>query len=190
MAAAYFVQVDPECGQTLIADADALVVYAESSADALAICKAKFGGSSPAMWAGATATAIAAGADMEGWRLRIAILDASPVIDVTVTGAASDTVDELGDDAVVALNAVAAIAGAAYDSGTNVLTIAETTDGLGDLTVLAELYPPDDGTYGNPDVAIPSFITTVVDGGASGDALSCVLVASAVPTITAAVRVK
>ena len=140
------------------------------------------------MWANATATALAAGADLQGWRLRVAIIGAA--VDVTVTGAAAATVDSIGALAVTALNATAAIAGAAYNSSTNVLTIAETTDALGNKSVLAELYPPTGGSFGNPTVAIPSFVSTVVHNGSSGAALKCTLVASTIPTIAAAISVR
>jgi hypothetical protein len=187
MASAYLVQVPAEGGQNLINGANAMVVYAESSADAKAFAKSKFSGDSAAMWAAATVTALAAGADLEGWRLRIALLDAATPVDVTVTGAASATVDSLGALAVTALNALATIAGAAYNSSTNVLTVAETTDNLGAATLTAQLLPP--ATYGDPTVAIPSFITTVVNAGASNAAVKCTLVQSAVPAFYASVAV-
>lgn len=184
MAGAYLVQVPEVGGQTLMGGNNAMVVYAADATDAKAICKAYYTGDSPAMWAAATATAIAAGADLEGWRLHIVV---AGTVDVTVTGAASATVDSIGALAVTALNATAAIAGAAYNSSTNVLTIAETTDALGDLAVTAELLPPT--SWADASVAIPSFVTTVVDEGAEADALKCTLVASTVPTVGAAVRV-
>lgn len=188
MAGAYLVQVDPECGQTLVGAADGMVVYAADATDALAICAAKYGGSPKSMWDNATATAIAAGADLEGWRLRVAILGEG--VDVTVTGAASATVDSIGALAVTALNATTPVSNAAYNASTNVLTIAGTGDSLGDAQVLVEMYPPTGGAFGNPDVAIPSFVGTIVDGGSSGSALTAVLVQSTIPTIAAAITVR
>lgn len=187
MASAYLVQAPDECGQTLIGGKNAVVVYAADATDAKAVAKAHFGGDSPAMWAGATVTALAAGADLEGWRLRIALLDAATPVDITVTAIASGSVDSLGALAVTALNALATIAGAAYDSGTNVLTVAETTDNLGAATLTAQLLPPT--SWGEATVPIPSFITTVVDTGAADDAVKCTLVASAVPVVYAAANV-
>jgi len=189
MAAAYLVTVPAEGGQTLVNGANALIVYAADATDAKAICRARFSGDSNAMWAAATATAIAAGADLEGWRLRIALLDAATPVDITVTGAASATVDSLGALAVTALNALATIAGAAYNSSTNVLTVAETTDNLGAATLTAQLLPPATSAWGNSDTPIPSFISTVIDTGSASDAVSCVLVASSVPAVYGSVAV-
>jgi hypothetical protein len=188
MAAAYLVKVPDTGGQTLKNGANALIVYADSATDAKAVAKARFGGDSDALWAAATVTAIAAGADLEGWRLHIVVYDGTDTVDVTVTGAAAATVDTIGALAVTALNATTPIAGAAYNSGTNVLTIAETTDGLGDKAVLAEFLPPANSSW-TGSAAIPSFVTTVVDEGASGAALSCVLVQSTIPAVYGSVAV-
>lgn len=185
MAGAYLVKMDAEGGQTLVGGANGIIVYAADATDAKAVASAHYAGSPAAQWTGGSATLIAVGADLENWRFRVVIEGAA--VDCTVTGAAAATVDTIGDLMVTALNATAAIAGAAYDSGTNVLTIAETTDGLGDLQVQARIMPP--ATWGNPNVAIASFVTTIVDGGASGDALKCTLVASTIPTVAAAVAV-
>lgn len=184
MAAAYLVQLKPECGQTVIGG-NAVIVYAADATDAKALAAAKSAGDSTAMWADADVTAIAAGADLEGWRLRVAVLgldsDEGP-IDVTVTGAAAATVDTIGDLAVTALNALADVAAAAYNSGTNVLTVTGIADGFGDLQLEAFFYPPVGGAYGDPEVSIPSFIGSIVDGGVAGAVLSVVLTASTIPS--------
>ncbi len=196
MAAAYLVQVPPSGGRTLKNGADALIVYAADAADAKAIAKARFTGDSNALWDDAEVTAIAAGADLEGWRLRVVVYNDANSVDVTVTGAGSATIDTIGTLAAAALIAATAeypdaakIEDAAYDTGSNVLTIAETTDSLGDKTVRVELLPPIDGSYGDPKTAIPSFVTTVVDGGSSGDALTATLVASTIPAVYGSVAV-
>lgn len=186
MAGVFLVQVPVECGQMLVNGANAMLVYANDATDAKAICEARNPGTSKSMWSGATTTAIAAGADLEGWRLHVNILGVAGA-DITVTGAAAATVDSIGALAVTALNATAPIAHAAYNSSTNVLTIAGTADNLGDKTVVCEMLPP--VTYGNPKIAVPSFVTTIVNAGSAGDALSAVLVQSTIPTIAAQLAV-
>lgn len=175
--AAYLITLDAETGQTLKEGANACIVVAENSADALAIAKSKYDGDSDSAWANATVTSLDAAADLEGFRLRVKVLDSTPQIDVTVTGAASGTVDSIAALAVTALNALDAIANAAYNSTTQVLTIAGAADGLGDKTVEVEFLPP---ITGNPGAtSIPGFVGAIVDNGASGDALSVTLGADA-----------
>ena len=105
-------------------------------------------------------------------------------VDVSYTGIASDTVDLIGTALAVALNATVPIAGAAYVGGTNVLTIAQTTDNLGDRSVEIEITPPGcvapiGGTF---------FYTALTHRGAVGAALSVNLTDSAaIPKLIARV---
>jgi hypothetical protein len=158
---------------------DAITVHANSDADAIAVAQSMYDGDINALWALATVTTMAAAANMVGWRLHVKVT--SPlgvdVVDITVVGAgADDTIDEIAALMVIALNATV-IDGAAYNAGTQVLTIAETTDGLGDHQAYVEWFPP--AADVQKDVAVPGFVVSQVDGGASGDALTVTFPADA-----------
>lgn len=84
MAGAYLITLDSASGHTLKDGANACIVYAENSADALAVAKSKYDGDSDAMWAAATATALVAGTDMADYRLAVRVLDSDPEVDVLV----------------------------------------------------------------------------------------------------------
>lgn len=87
----------------------------------------------------------------------------------TLTGGESAAgFDTFGDRAVVELNALSNIAGAAYNASTNVLTVAQTTDALGDHKLIATLI----NRNWEDAVTIPGFIGAIVDGGAGGDAVT------------------
>lgn len=156
--------------------ADFLVIHAASAAAAREVAKSRFNEDSSLAWDGATATELAekpinTSPNMDGWGLRVAILDSDPVIDITVRGdVTDDTLDEIAALMVTALNATSLIAAAAYNAGTNVLTIAETTDGLGDKVTLIEFLPPVATNPGQSPIA--DLVLSKVDGGASGAALS------------------
>lgn len=175
---AYVVSIDGTVeGRSLRNGVDTAVVFAGSSADAKAIAEASFAYTQPAVWAGATATACAAAADYTGWKLRARVIDLSgvTVVDASYTGVVSDTIDLMAAGLVIALNATAPIAGAAYNSSTQVVKIAEITDALGDHTTIVEMYPANRAQ----DVAIPGYIVSKVDGGAGSDALTATLCADA-----------
>lgn len=156
--------------------ADGLIVSASSAADAKAIAKSYFTGDGAAAWDNATVTTladVAQNADdaLVGWRLRVAILDHDPVIDVTVTGdATDDDIDALAAAMVTALNATS-IDNASYNSTSQVLTVATGSGGddIGDKTVTVEVLPP---TSFEDPIAIPGFVSSVTDGGVATDALS------------------
>ena len=186
-AEAYLVELPATNAGPIQDRVNALVIWAEDATDAKALAKAYRTGDSDAAWAAATVTAIAAGASFVGWRLRVVIVDPtdnSVVGDVTVTGAAAATVDDIGDLMAAAL--VAADIGcdnAAY--ATPNLTIASADDGLGDMAVTAEFLPP--VTWGGYDVPIPSLVGAITDEGVAGAALAVALVpASEVPNIAGA----
>lgn len=187
-ASAFVVTIDGSVeGRGLRNGVDTAVVWANDATDAKAIAEATFAYDQPAVWANATATAVAAATNMLGWHLHVKVTDNATglaVVDVTVVGAGSDdTIDEIAALAVTALNATAPIAGAAYNSSTQVLKVAETTDGLGDNFLTVEWYPA--GAAQN--VAIPGFLVSKVDGGAAGDALTATFPADAytVPAVIA-----
>lgn len=79
--------------------------------------------------------------DFEAWRLRVIIYDADPVIDVSFTGGPLAELTDIMAGIVTALNADPQIAGANYNGTSHVLTVAETTDGLGDKQMDVLLYP-------------------------------------------------
>jgi hypothetical protein len=175
---AYTVTLPAESGMNLVGGADVMVVFATSSTAAKEIAAAKYD-SDGACWAGATVTEIVADTDFEGWTFVVTICsgcgtgnDESATFTYVGT-AANNTIDEIAAQLVILLNAHADIAGAAYNTTTQVLTIAETTDGLGDQTVEVTITPP------NGKSEIASLVSTLVHEGASSDALKVTLPADA-----------
>jgi hypothetical protein len=171
--AAYLVKLkDAHAGQR---KADAIIVSATDSANALAMAKAIFGEDSNAAWADATVATLADVAanapGMEGWTLRVVVRGASgaAVVDVKVVGTPTDnTIDKIGDLMVIALNATAAIAGAAYVAATQILTVAAIGDAIGDKVLEVYYYPP-----GYTDlVGIPGLVGAIVDEGIAGAVLT------------------
>lgn len=163
------------------------VVVAENSTDALAVLQSLY--ADTALWgASATATAMIAGADLAGWKLRINIQSAILTLlgSVEVTGAASATVDSIAALAVTALNAAGlGIANASYNAGTNVLTVAGAADNKGACKMEILFYPP------NSEVkSIPGFVGAITHGGATGAALTVQLATDAytVPGLTAKLK--
>jgi hypothetical protein len=191
MAAAYLVTLPATSGQTRYGDVDTVVVYANDATNAKLLAKAKYGAGDDAAWDAATVTELVVGADLEGWVFRVVATDPaddSVVVDVEVTGAAADQIDDIGDALVVALDATDAIAASAYDSGTNVLTVAEIADGIGDHILTCFAYPPAASYAGSRDVNFTGFFSTVVDEGVAGAVLTVVLVALSIPTLYAGAR--
>lgn len=153
---------------TRIHGADSMVVQAASETQAKEIAASKFDGDG-AIWGGATVTELASTDDWEGWTFRIVVSTATPKV-FTYTGTSTnDTTDEIGAALVTLINADADIAGAAYNTTTQVLKVAETTDGLGDKDLAVTITPP--GGFSG----VASLVGTIVDGGASSDVLSVVL---------------
>jgi hypothetical protein len=178
---AFLVEADPNDVATRINNVDTAVVFAADEDDALAMVKSQFDGDGDGSWDAATVTEIAAAADLAGFRMRIRIApppaEGGPdIVDVSYTGLATDNMDDFGAALVTALNATAPIAGAAYVTATQVLTIAQTTDALGDHTVLIELLPP--GTLPG-SVAVPGGVISVTDEGSAASALTATLAADA-----------
>lgn len=71
---------------------DSILVYAGSSTDALTIAKNEFNFNVDALWAAATVTLMAAGADMTGWKARVQVASSTGVVkaDVTVSAGTSE----------------------------------------------------------------------------------------------------
>lgn len=179
---AYLVTLDnSRCGRTLKNGCNAMVVFAADATAAKEACAAKFDGDGSA-WnsSEATATAIVAASDFNGWSLAIDIFGPDLNTTVTVVGdATNNTIDEIAALMVTALNALAEIANASYNSTTQVLTVAAIADGIGDHNIAVRLTPP--SGYG----AVPSLIGTIVDNGIAGAVLTVVLPADAavVPSV-------
>lgn len=157
-----------------------MIVSATDSADALSMAASKYGGDSGG-WATATATlmsdvAVTATGALIGWKFKIVVYTATPK-EFELTGAATslDTLDEIGAALAVIINLDADIAGAAYNSTTQALTVAETTDGLGDMAVTCVVTPPvvtGPGGQANDPQSIAGFVASITDEGASGAALT------------------
>lgn len=181
-ATPYAVTFDPSINTGSRNGVMGAVVVAESSADAKALLKSLYGDVVDAGWDNATYTAMAAAADMIGWTARAVVteVDGTVAADVTVTGASAATVDSIAALLVTALNATAAISNAAYNSGTQVLTVAGTSDLMGDGHFYLAFSPP------GSSVAIPGFAGAHTEGGANGAALTVTLAADAytVPKVT------
>lgn len=177
----YRVKVPEDAKTALVEGKDTLIVSAESSAEAILTAKAYLHLPSDAAWVASTPVLLAHVTDLLGWRGRVRIYTALGVLveDVTVTAVTTDDFDDIGNDLVTALNATDSIAGAAYS--TPALTIAETTDTLGDHTVVFEFLPPI--TWDDPSITFPAFYDTLVHEGSAGAALSISLNDVVAPTV-------
>lgn len=189
MASAYLVTLDPaKSGYSLRGGANAVVVFAETTGQATDMAKAALAGAGDdGAWAGATVTAIAAEAELEGWTFTINLTDnLTPFTIITASYVAVNAavIDDVGTGLAAALVA-AGIAGAAYNTGTNVLTIVETTDGMGDWSILAYAYPP--SNFEDRAVSCAGFYGAITAVGAAGIARKSTLVA-AVPKLYGAFK--
>ena len=159
---------------------DQLVVVAESAADVKQVAKAYMGLPSDAAWAAATVTEITEGTDLAGWRARVTVKDTGVVVEqVTVTGVTVADFDSIAALLVTALNATSSISGAAYSTPN--LTIAGTTDTLGDHTVEVAMLPPI--TWDDPEIAIAGLFGTITHQGMFDDALAVVMLDTKLPAI-------
>ena len=177
----YYVKVPENAKTALVEGKDSLIISAESSAEAILTAKAALHLPSDAAWVASTPVLLAHDADLVGWRAKISIYDtvAALVESVTVTGVTVADFDSIGALLVTALNATSSIAGAAYSTPN--LTIAETTDTLGDHTVVVQFLPPT--TWDDLSINFPAFYGTLVHEGAGGDALTVVLNDVIAPTM-------
>lgn len=175
-------------GQTRINSTNAYLVEADSATHAKQLCAAQDPTDQDWTDASVTATNVStlSAADFAGWTYEIEVRepatggDAGIIEKVSVVAAASDAVDDIGDDLATALNATASIANAAYVAMTNVLTIATGAGGddLGDKEVQVRVKPP------GGDSDMPALRTTIVHLQTATDPLSVVLVApTAIPKV-------
>lgn len=170
------------------------IVQAESNADARALANGYYSNDPANFWNSTDTTVLALQApnvpsnwDGVTMRVRIYDTDGALVVDVSATGSGGATPATIAASLVTALNATALIAGAAY--GSDILTIAETTDGIGDHTVVIECFPST--TFGgDATTAIEGVFSggSLVHEGAAGDALEIEFVpASAIPAVIAVI---
>jgi hypothetical protein len=160
-------------GRTLVNGADMMVVAAASEADAKAAAGAKY--QQDSAWSDATVTelvdttTVSSETALIGYEFNVAV---SGVGDVTVTGVADtlDTLDEIGAALATALNGLDDIGNAAYNSTSQVLTVASGGGGddLGDKTVTVTVKAPG----GDNDDLSSVFVDSITHEGVAGDALS------------------
>lgn len=188
---AYLVHLPREkSGYNLTHGADAMIVFAGTADAAKQYAAAKYDGDGAAWINDATATEIVAGTNWVGWTFRVAVLGGfgtgsdEPRAVSVVGDATNDTIDEIAAALVTALNALDGIANASYNDTTNVLTVAGAADGLGDQEVTVDITPP------NGKSSLAALVGSIVDGGASGDALTVALPADAavIPAVLAPVK--
>lgn len=154
--------------RNLVDGADAQVVFAADATTAIQMASAKYDGDGQSWLAEATATALAAATDWIGWAFRIQVTGTPVDVTVNATGAASDTMDEIGALLATALNATQ-IDNASYNASTNTLTVASAADNLGNRKVQVTITPP------NGKSGVPALVGTIVDGGVAAAALTVIL---------------
>jgi len=196
MASAFLVSLALKGGMNLYEGCDSVVVWAEDATQAKSLAAAAMQQDVPAAaWSAATATALVVNTELEGWTFTITLDD--PVtpftsLSVSVTGTNGQVIDDIGTALATALNATV-INGAVYNTSTNVLTIVETTDGMGDWIINVYAYPPGSayGTgiaFGDTGASVSGIFGAVTAAGASGIARTSTLVA-ALPALYARCKV-
>lgn len=155
-----------------------MVVHAADATQAKQMASAQYEGGD-ASWSGATVTEIAAQSltSLVGWQFFVGVYKAEEDdIEITYTAIANDSIDDVGAALVTALNATE-IDGAAYDSTTQVLTIADAMDdAMGDRAVIVRIAPPGKNVHRS---FIAQLVGTVTDEGMAAADLSVVLPADA-----------
>lgn len=164
----------PSGGYTLLNGNNSMVVFAANATDAKAAANA-FSDADAAPWSNATVTELQEDATFAGLKIVITIaadddngFDEDVVVEYVVpSGTSADTVDEIGDLLVTALNATAELSGVTYTSGSDTITIVEGNNcGLSAIT--AKVY--DLGGDGFSYYENTSMALTV--GAVGGDASS------------------
>lgn len=197
MAGAYLVTLALKGGMNLKGGNDSVIVWAEDATQAKSLASAAMSNDVPAAaWTAATATALVVGTELEGWTFTINLTDpVTPFTELSVSHTATNgqVIDDVGTALATALNATA-IDGAAYNTGTNVLTIVETTDSMGDWVIEAYATPPSTATstsligFGDTGARVTGFFGAITAAGAAGIARTSTLVA-ALPALYALAKV-
>ena len=137
--ALYLLTLDPNSGTAF--DKKTLVIEADDLATARTMAKASYAGP----WEAATATTIATAADdLEGWVHRVQVSDgtsATPLIDVSITSIAADSIADVGPDLVEALKGSAVEAAIAEDAGVFVDETTPANEGTADDVTLFPAVP-------------------------------------------------
>ena len=189
---AYRVTLNREkSGHTLPNGADAVVCFAADATAAKQVAAAYFD-SEGALWTSSdsTVTEIIADADFDGWTFKVRVCGGlgagqdEPGEVVVVGDSTDNTIDEIAALIVTGLNALTGIAAASYNSTSNVLTVAETTDGLGDQKVEVDIIPP------NGYSSVAALVGTITDEGSAGAALTVQLPtdAAVIPLVAATLK--
>lgn len=197
MAGAYLVTLALKGGMNLKGGNDSVIVWAEDATQAKSLASAAMSNDVPAAaWTAATATALVVGTELEGWTFTINLTDpVTPFTELSVSHTATNgqVIDDVGTALATALNATV-IDGAAYNTGTNVLTIVETTDSMGDWVIEAYATPPSTATstsligFGDTGARVTGFFGAITAAGAAGIARTSTLVA-ALPALYALAKV-
>lgn len=179
---AYLVAANANAATHRIEGVDTMVVFAANADTAKEIAKARYTGDSDAVWAAATVTEITAATNWVGWEFRARLFDTDgdKILDLNFVAQPTDheTIDQIGTAMAAAINAASDdIANAAYNASTNILSVAGSSDSLGDHTLNFTIKPPAAQNQG--DVNISELVGAIVDGGASGDAVTVALPADA-----------
>lgn len=136
----------PSGGYTLLNGNNSMVVFAANATDAKAAANA-FSDADAAPWPNATVTELTEDTSFAGLKIVITIaadddngFDEDVVVEYVVpSGTSADTVDEIGDLLVTALNATAELSGVTYTSGSDTITIVEGNN-CGLSTITAKVY--------------------------------------------------
>lgn len=168
---------------------DSVLVWAEDVAQAKSLASAALGSDpSNEAWQNADVYSLSSvgGNELNGWVFTINLTDnQSPftLISVSVTGAAGQNIDNIGTALAAALNATV-INGAAYVGASNILTIVETTDSMGDWHIDMMANPPSIipipssslYRFRDPSTRITGMFGAITAPGASGIARTVTLV--------------
>lgn len=197
MAGAYLVTLALKGGMNLKGGNDSVIVWAEDATQAKSLASAAMSNDVPAAaWTAATATALVVGTELEGWTFTVNLVDpVTPFTELSVSHTATNgqVIDDVGTALATALNATV-IDGAAYNTSTNVLTIVETTDSMGDWVIEAYATPPSTATstsligFGDTGARVTGFFGAITAAGAAGIARTSTLVA-ALPALYALAKV-
>lgn len=187
----YKVTLLDQPGLTLKKGHNLMIVEADSAAEAKTVAESHFG--SDAAWANATVTEVAAAADMSPytdgdgkaavWTVEVVLTGgAVPINDVIkYTCIAADALTDAMDGIVVALNAEATIANAAWASPNLTIASGGGGDDLGDHTATCVVK--------RNGVTQAGFVTSVTSGGVANAALSAVVDAGIViPSVMGSAR--
>lgn len=177
-------------GHTIIRGAKNAIVHAPSEAVAKRIAGYHVAGMNPRYYEdatenmGASAAVVQKATNWLGWTLKAKIVDTNGAIlaEASVLAAGSnDTIDEIAAAFVTAINATAAVSNAAYNSSTNVLSVAGASDNLGAKRLFVDMIPP------GKTKAVNSMLGSITHQGSAGAALTVALPADnyAIPAVIA-----